>query len=304
MCIDNIKVSVIVPIYNVEQYLAKCLESLLGQTYRNIEILAVDDGSTDSSADILREYAEKDDRIVAFFQENKGVASARNKALDAASGYYYAFVDSDDYLEPEYLNKLIDEAQAYDSDLVVSGFVIERGLKRTEICPRRKDGNIAEEWAYRLRSAGGRLYKASFWKDCGFRFVAESGSRGEDVPIAIESTYRATNLRIMDYAGYIYVQREGSAMNSKKKVPFLFPYVAFSEMYSRCKDRPGRNSQDLFYCAIAKTLAQFTYSIYLRADFEVKSYFKEYYEEIIGKDFSYMYMSWKKSRKKLSFRLS
>lgn len=298
---DNGRVSIIVPVYNAEKYLAKCLGSLIAQTYANFEVLVVDDGSIDSSPKIIKEFAQKDSRIIAITQENEGVASARNKALSYATGDYYTFVDSDDYVKTDYLSRLVTEAENYNSDLVVSGYILEKKNKQTIVCPKKKQGKISEEWAYRICCACGRLYKASFWKKCKFRFVTEPGSRGEDVPIAIESVYRANNLRIVDYAGYYYVQHKGSAMNSNKKVPFLFPYVAFSEMYKRCEQCPGINSRDLFYSAIIKTLAQFKFTIYLRADRNLKYSFLSYYENLLDSEFRAMYFYWKRDRKKIEY---
>ncbi len=95
------KVSVIIPVYNVEKYLRKCLDSVINQTYTNLEIICIDDGSPDNSGAILDEYAQKDSRIIVIHQENSGVSAARNRGLDIATGEYIAFVDSDDWLEPE-----------------------------------------------------------------------------------------------------------------------------------------------------------------------------------------------------------
>ena len=90
------KVSVIIPVYNVEKYLQKCLDSVINQTYKNLEIICVDDGSPDNSGGILDAYAQNDSRIIVIHQENAGVSAARNRGLDAATGEYIAFVDSDD----------------------------------------------------------------------------------------------------------------------------------------------------------------------------------------------------------------
>ena len=94
----NSKVTIIVPVYNVEKYLRKCLDSLINQTYKNLEIIVIDDGSMDSSGKICDEFAEKDDRVIVIHQKNAGVSIARNVGLDRMSGDYVTFVDSDDYL--------------------------------------------------------------------------------------------------------------------------------------------------------------------------------------------------------------
>ena len=98
---DAPKVSVIVPVYNCEDYIARCIQSLLAQTLREIEIIAIDDGSTDKPGAILDRYAEKDQRLRVFHQKNGGVSAARNKGLQYAQGTYIGFVDGDDYVEPD-----------------------------------------------------------------------------------------------------------------------------------------------------------------------------------------------------------
>ena len=96
------KVSVIIPVYNVEKYLCKCLDSVVNQTLRDIEIICVDDGSTDSSWEILKEYAQRDDRIKLIHKENGGLSSARNVAMQVAKGDYIGFIDSDDWIDLDF----------------------------------------------------------------------------------------------------------------------------------------------------------------------------------------------------------
>lgn len=119
-------VSIIVPVYNVEKYLTRCLDSIINQTYRNLEILIVDDGSTDQSGEICDQYADKDARIRVFHRENGGLAVARNTALDKISGGgYLVFVDSDDYIELDAIEKMVQYAYTYNVDIVIAGFYIE-----------------------------------------------------------------------------------------------------------------------------------------------------------------------------------
>lgn len=100
-------ISIVVPVYNVKQFLTKCLNSIISQTYSNLEIIVVDDGSTDGSATICDDYAKKDKRISVIHKENGGLASARNAGIDVAKGTYIGFVDSDDYIEPYMYEKLL-----------------------------------------------------------------------------------------------------------------------------------------------------------------------------------------------------
>lgn len=109
------KISIIIPCFNVEKYIDRCMESVLNQTYRNLEIILVDDGSTDSTGTLLESYMEKDNRVFALKRENKGAGAARNAGLDIATGKYIGFVDSDDWIEPdtyEYLMRIIEKEKA------------------------------------------------------------------------------------------------------------------------------------------------------------------------------------------------
>ena len=114
----NPLISVIVPVYKVEEYLARCVDSILGQTYRNLEILLVDDGSPDRCGVMCDEYASRDSRIRVIHKENGGLSSARNAAIDVARGEYIGFVDSDDWIEPETYEALLDMALTEQVKLV------------------------------------------------------------------------------------------------------------------------------------------------------------------------------------------
>lgn len=122
---SNPLISVIVPIYNTEQYLPRCLNSIINQEYRNLEIICVDDGSTDKSAEICDEYASKDDRIKVIHKKNEGVVSAKKTGLNLAGGDYVAFVDSDDWIESNMYKDLVCEM--VDSDIVVSNVIRDYG---------------------------------------------------------------------------------------------------------------------------------------------------------------------------------
>ena len=113
------KVSVIIPVYNTEKYLRECLDSVVNQTLRDIEIICVDDGSTDASPEILRKYAEKDSRVQVFTQEKSNAGAARNVGLSKAAGEYLAFLDSDDYYELSMLEHMLACAQERAADVVV-----------------------------------------------------------------------------------------------------------------------------------------------------------------------------------------
>ena len=121
---NEVKISIIMPVYNVKDYLTKAVDSILNQTFDDFELFLVDDGSTDGSSDICDELKLKDNRIIVIHQKNQGAHNARNNALKLAKGTYVCFFDSDDYIEKDMLRDLYDLANNYDSELVISGFYI------------------------------------------------------------------------------------------------------------------------------------------------------------------------------------
>ena len=116
------KISVIIPIYNVEKFLPQCLDSILAQTLNDLEVICVNDGSPDNCSQILSDYAKKDSRIVVIEQKNKGVCAARNTAIKVANAEYIGFVDPDDWIDPDFYQNLYEKAKIYDADIVGTGF--------------------------------------------------------------------------------------------------------------------------------------------------------------------------------------
>lgn len=115
-------ISIIVPIYNVENYLRQCLDSIIAQTYQNFECLLINDGSPDNSAEICREFVDKDARFRYFEKENGGLSSARNLGIEKSRGAYITFVDSDDWLDSDYLEVLYSKIVEYDTDFVIGSY--------------------------------------------------------------------------------------------------------------------------------------------------------------------------------------
>ena len=115
-------ISVIVPAYNIEKYIARCLESICAQTYKDLEIIAVDDGSTDNTGSIMDECAQKDNRITVIHKEHEGVSAARNAGLDNAKGEYIGFVDGDDCIDPVMYETLLDALKGNESDIAITAY--------------------------------------------------------------------------------------------------------------------------------------------------------------------------------------
>jgi len=139
------KVSVIVPVYNVAEYLGQCLDTILLQTLQDIEVICVDDGSTDDSLNILNTYAMFDDRLKVIHQENAGAAAARNRGLKEAKGEFISVLDSDDFFRPEMLEKMVAKAEEDGSDVVVCGYSVFNHRTQEEC----SEHPLSSEYVYR-----------------------------------------------------------------------------------------------------------------------------------------------------------
>lgn len=289
-------VSVIIPVYNGQKYIEKCLCSLLEQDCKEIEIIAVDDGSTDCSSEMIKKLQVKDSRIRYFYQENSGPGVARNRAVRESKGKYLLFVDADDFLSKDYITDLVRAAEENNAELTIGGYTLTYEDKTNEIkiVPEEYERNVMEEWAYRISSCWSRLYLKAFWDKNNMSFQEEREARAEDVPVVLFSNAMAKNISIVKNAGYYYYQHAGSAMNDlNKKVIFKFPYRAFGEMYNKLRQTQIHNSREYFDLGILKFLAHFEFVIYRNVDKEEKEKFHSFIYELLHKDFAHMISSWR-----------
>jgi CDP-glycerol glycerophosphotransferase len=191
-------ISVIVPVYNVEKYLSQCLENLIFQTYKNIEIIIVDDGSTDRSEDVYNEYSRRDSRIVKIIkQENAGQSAARNKALLYANGDYIHFMDSDDYIDLDYYEKMLKAAVQTDADIALSGIYTIKDARHSALFSQRVilsnvDDKINQTKISYAPSPIRFLYRRIFFERIGLSF--EVGCLCEDVMFSVICAYRSNKI--------------------------------------------------------------------------------------------------------------
>ena len=214
-------ISFIVPIYNVERYLQKCVDSILAQSYSNIEVVLVDDGSTDESVAICDSYANRDKRVQVIHKENGGASSARNEGLSFAHGSYIAFIDSDDYVSPSMAEKLLDAISKTDSDLAMCNFAYtdELGNITESFSDDTKAGEYRTEELLRKVAAGwtfgilvwNKLFKKELF-DGGLLFL--EGRIAEDEMIAHRLLARVRKAVIIPDVLCFYRQRTGSVTNS------------------------------------------------------------------------------------------
>lgn len=218
------KISVIVPIYNVDMYLRRCLDSLINQTYKNMEFLLVDDGSTDSSGMICEKYAQKDNRIKVVHCENQGVSEARNKGLNIATGEWIGFVDPDDWIDEDMYESLYKMAKLYNVDISVCSyrscnkFFYENITKKKNDECEILDNKLSMKYMLVNDLYCGAVWNKLYKKDIliNNRFK-KNMIIGEDVLFNFNLLYK-TNLRTVynKVAKYNYFYRNNSVMNSKK----------------------------------------------------------------------------------------
>lgn len=239
-------ISIIVPVYNVENYLAECIESIIRQTHRNLEIILVDDGSTDQSGSICETYKEKDSRIVVIHKQNEGLSEARNNGMDIAKGEYIAFVDSDDFIHLKMYEFLLQAIKDQDADVSSCGYLaFQDGTK-----PEDTVGNVN---SYSFQKVENRIqylhnflsgdfehyvWKALYKKDFIQKIRFEKGKRVEDIMFSAKmSTYLSKMVVIKDKL-YYYRIRNGSIMHNNPEI-YLEWIAALEhniEYFKTCED--------------------------------------------------------------------
>lgn len=234
-------ISVIVPVYKVEQYLNKCVESIVNQTYKNLEIILVDDGSQDSCPQICDEWARKDSRVKVLHKENGGLSDARNVGLHIAKGEYVAFVDSDDWLDDEYLEIMHCKINEHDADLVACDFLM--AYDDSESVSKVSDFNFEintteEAMGYLIKGnkyravAWNKLYKADLLRNESFPV----GKIHEDEFFSYKIIAKSKKLVYIERPLYYYRQRSGSIMSgfSKKHITVLEAYLERIDLLKSC----------------------------------------------------------------------
>jgi len=236
---DEIKVSVIVPVYNVAKYLSKCLRSLSEQKLKEIEIICVNDGSTDNSGEIIEKFALKDPRIKIINTENHGLSAARNCGIRAAQGKYLGFVDSDDYADRDYFKKLYEAAEKYNCPLACAGY---KRFKFTDgkILQKFEKYEVFDEINEKVKTANipndnyvwNKIYNRKDFLDNGLSFP--EGHDFEDMIASIKFLYNMGKMITVPDTYYHYRNRAGSIVKLKHHTESF--YHAKNELYSFAKE--------------------------------------------------------------------
>lgn len=260
------KISVIIPVYNVEKYLHTCLDSILAQTFTDFELILIDDGSPDSSGKICDEYAEKDSRIRVFHQENQGQAAARNFGVNQAKADWIHFVDSDDIIHPQMLEILFDGVVKSNCNISMCGYIsgdaipeaFDAHITKYDVCQTV----VTDEYLLSLLKDGSFRYHC-IWakiikKDILLKFPFEAGRTREDSAVVCKWLYEAGRIADINYPMYFYLYNPNGTVNSgfsKKSLDILWAWNQqikfFKEInykYSEVFCRAGCFWDECFLC--------------------------------------------------------
>lgn len=241
------KISVIVPVYNVEQYLERCVDSIINQTYTNLEIILVNDGSTDNSGKLCDELAKKDERIRVIHKENGGLSDARNRGIDEAESDLVGFIDSDDYIDSDMYEVLLKNLNNTDADLSMCAlYDVYNNTPEAQVT-NKETWELSSEQAIKMVmeakilsvTAVNKLYRKSLFTDLKF----EVGKIAEDAFIMIKLLDKCEKIVATNEKKYYYVHRENSITTQKFSTKFLNVIEAYEqnsniilEKYPKLKD--------------------------------------------------------------------
>lgn len=237
------KISVVIPVYNVEKYLSECLDSVVNQTYKNLQIILVDDGSTDFSGKICDVYAEKDNRITVVHQKNAGAGAAKNTGLELIEGDYFSIIDSDDYIELDMYEKMVNSLEKYNADIVQCLFrnvyvndSFDRKYKIKGSYPKvLTSKSFLKEYLYDWKYAifANKVFKSSLLKDIRFPV----GRKIDDEFFTYKLVCNAKKVVNIDNILYNYRMRKTSVMNENNSDRLIYDRIdCFIERYNYVSD--------------------------------------------------------------------
>lgn len=245
------KISIIIPIYNAEKYIKRCIDSVINQTYKNLQIILVDDGSKDNSAIICDEYAKQDERITVIHKINEGVSKARNTGINEISGDYVLFVDADDWLEDTMCEKLIAKAKENDSDIVVceynNYYENDDKLEHVKLKDFRDKGfnSIITDDSNKY---GGFPWNKLIKKEILLHKFNEKVHYYENLLFFLENTSEHTKYAVVHECLYNYCINDNSAVHSKKYSLKRITALDALELVISLVPEQNRDYQKYYYC--------------------------------------------------------
>jgi glycosyltransferase involved in cell wall biosynthesis len=229
ICPSNCRLTIIVPVYNGADFIERCIESILKQSFKDYECLLLDDGSTDDSLSILSKYSARDARFKVISGENVGVARVRNKGIDVASGEYIVFIDQDDYIEPDFCDVHLRYAAAHGCDVVISGYRRPDGGGKTRKTIRPSFG---EFYKYTVMAAWAKIHRTEFLRGNNIRFF--ENKMGEDIVFTLAEIKYSNKIHTIDYIGYNWYYNEASVSNTAFKT-LANNYDTIINLLERCR---------------------------------------------------------------------
>lgn len=271
------KISVIVPIYNVEKYLKECIDSIIFQTYTNLEILLINDGSTDSSKKICEEYVNKDSRIKLFNKVNGGLSSARNFGIKKATGDYIIFIDSDDFIEKNMIEELVFGCECNNCDISVIG--VYKYFDNKNIYKESKFiyfGKVDNSKALENMMLNGFYACNKLFKRYIFEKNSFESKLYEDIYLIPYIVEKSQNIYFLNEYGYYYRQREKSIVHTEFNEKKMDYYYAANKVYTSFIDNDRlKDATIAFYSLTLSNLISDVYSQRKKFNLEYKLFCKE-----------------------------
>ena len=254
------KISIIVPAYNVENYIENCLISIRNQTYKNIEVLVVNDGSSDNTLDIILDFIKTDERFIVINQINSGVAIARKNGIKNATGDYIGFVDGDDTIEPNMYETLVSNAEKYNADISHCGYMIVTGTAKTphygteKLIEQNNFTGIKDllEGAFIEPGLCNKLFRCELFAYINYN-VFENIKNNEDLLLNYYLFADSEKSVYKDFCPYNYIQREGSAANSGINEHFLFDPLKVIKII----EKEVSENKELYSIAYSRKIRQY-----------------------------------------------
>ncbi len=271
-------ISIIVPVYKTESYLAKCLNSIINQTYKNLEIILIDDGSPDHCGKICDEFSTRDPRIKVIHQPNEGISAARNAGLKIASGEYIGFVDSDDWIDDDMFEILFNGISKYDAQIAICGYYYAGGNKHKEVKEKdttlynRKDAlrNLLHDETF-TSHVWNKLFKKELFEGIYFPY----GRCFEDIAIAYKLFEKAEKIVFLNSSKYYYLRR-GDSITSAGKIQNEMDKSII--MYERYRDLVKRYpwEKEILLSGFYLAVADFAYAVSSRRKDYLHTYKKHF----------------------------
>ncbi|GLU52715.1 glycosyl transferase [Dyadobacter frigoris] len=281
------KISVIVPVYNVQNFINKCIESILNQSFTEFELILINDGSTDNSGTICDEYAEKDPRIKVFHKSNQGVSSARNVGVANASGIYSIHVDGDDYVQNNMLSDMYEKAISEEADMVISDYYIQS--KNTSRYVKQRIGPTPTDCIKQILcgqlhgSCWNKLVKHDLYVNHNIKFQ-NNINMCEDVEVVTRLMYYSNKISYLNNAYLYYVQQPSSCVALRHESTFQSLHHVAQRLHSFFGKKPDFQKSLLYFKIFVKG------EMLMYGNFEPSTY-KNLYPEASGYILSYPSMS-------------